>query len=70
MDTMMGHDPNPNSWVSEYIRIQRAQQRGAKVIVFDPRKSRWAEKADIHMLQTETYRTVLGHRSECPEGHS
>lgn len=46
---LLGHDPGPHSWVSEYIRIRRAQQLGAKLIVLDPRKSKSAERADIHL---------------------
>ncbi|MCP4756203.1 MAG: molybdopterin-dependent oxidoreductase [Proteobacteria bacterium] len=46
---LMGHNPSGHSWVSEYIRIKRAQQRGAKLIVLDPRKSHCAKLADIHL---------------------
>lgn len=44
---LMGHDPHPHSWTSIYNNIRRAQERGAKLIVVDPRKSKNAELADL-----------------------
>ncbi len=46
---LMGHNPSSHSWVSEYIRIKKAKERGAKLIVLDPRKSHCAKLADIHL---------------------
>ncbi|MBZ0334002.1 molybdopterin-dependent oxidoreductase [Marinobacter sp. AL4B] len=46
---LMGHNPNTQSWVWEYIRIRLAEKRGAKLIVMDPRKSPTAERADFHL---------------------
>lgn len=44
---LMGHNPRRHSWVPVYNQIRRAQARGAKLIVTDPRKSSSAERADI-----------------------
>jgi len=44
---LMGHNPKRHSWVPIYNQIRRAQARGAKLIVMDPRKSENAEVADI-----------------------
>ncbi|THH34729.1 dehydrogenase [Aliishimia ponticola] len=44
---LMGHSPNRHSWTMIYQMLRFAIQRGAKVIVMDPRKSHWAEMADI-----------------------
>ena len=46
---VMGHNTNSQSWVWEYIRLKLAEKRGAKLIVFDPRRSPQAERADIHL---------------------
>jgi anaerobic selenocysteine-containing dehydrogenase len=44
---LFGHNPRRNSWVPIYNQIRRAQARGARLIVLDPRKSSSAERADI-----------------------
>ena len=44
---LFGHNPKPHSWTPEYNAIRRAQERGAKLIVLDPRRSENAELADI-----------------------
>jgi anaerobic selenocysteine-containing dehydrogenase len=44
---LMGHNPRRHSWTPIYNYIRSAQERGAKLIVFDPRKSSSAERADI-----------------------
>ncbi|MEM6484610.1 MAG: molybdopterin-dependent oxidoreductase [Pseudomonadota bacterium] len=44
---LFGHNPRRNSWVPIYSQIRRAQARGAKLIVLDPRRSSNAELADI-----------------------
>lgn len=44
-----GHNPRRHSWTPIYNFIRRAQQRGAKVIVLDPRVSGQADRADIHL---------------------
>lgn len=44
---LLGHNPRRNSWVPVYNQIRRAQARGAKLIVLDPRRSSNAERADI-----------------------
>ena len=44
---LFGHNPKPHSWTPEYNAIRRAQERGAKLIVLDPRRSENAEFADI-----------------------
>jgi len=49
---LFGHDPKPHSWTFIYNNIRRAQQRGAKLIVVDPRKSENAKRADL-WLQLE-----------------
>ncbi len=46
---LMGHNTNSQSWVWEYIRLRLAEERGAKLIVFDPRLSAQAERADFHL---------------------
>jgi len=43
----MGHNPRRHSWTPIYESIRKAQARGAKLIVTDPRKSSSAERADI-----------------------
>jgi anaerobic selenocysteine-containing dehydrogenase len=44
---LFGHNPRRNSWVPVYNQIRRAQARGAKLIVLDPRRSENAERADV-----------------------
>lgn len=44
---LMGHNPRRHSWVPIYNMIRKAQARGAKLIVWDPRKSESAERADL-----------------------
>ncbi|MEM7135190.1 MAG: molybdopterin-dependent oxidoreductase [Myxococcota bacterium] len=44
---LLGHNPRRNSWVPVYNQIRRAQARGAKLIVLDPRRSSNAERADV-----------------------
>ena len=44
---LFGHNPKRHSWVPIYNNIRRAQARGAKLIVLDPRRSENAEVADI-----------------------
>lgn len=44
---LFGHNPKPHSWTPVYNAIRRAQERGAKLIVLDPRKSESAERADL-----------------------
>ena len=46
---LFGHDPHPHSWTKIYNNIVRAQDEGAKLIVIDPRVSRSAERADMHL---------------------
>ena len=36
---LFGHNPKPHSWTPVYNSIIRAQERGAKLIVADPRRS-------------------------------
>ena len=44
---LFGHNPRKHSWTPVYNSIRAAQQRGAKLIVLDPRRSENAELADI-----------------------
>ncbi len=44
---LFGHNPMRHSWTPIYNNIKRAQQRGARLIVLDPRRSEQAEAADI-----------------------
>lgn len=44
---LFGHNPRQHSWTPVYNAIRRAQQKGAKLIVLDPRRSENAEAADI-----------------------
>ncbi len=44
---LFGHNPKRHSWTPFYNLIRAAQQRGAKLIVLDPRKSESAERADL-----------------------
>ena len=45
--TLFGHNPKLHSWTPVYNSICRAQERGAKLIVLDPRRSESAERADL-----------------------
>ena len=44
---LFGHNPRRHSWTPIYNSIRRAQKRGAKLIVLDPRRSENAEQADL-----------------------
>lgn len=44
---LFGHNPKKHSWTPIYNHIRRAQKRGAKLIVLDPRRSENAELADL-----------------------
>ncbi len=44
---LFGHNPKRHSWTPIYNNIRRAQSRGAKLIVLDPRRSESAERADL-----------------------
>jgi len=44
-----GHNPKPNVWAGEYLRLKAALDRGAKLIVMDPRKSHCAKMAHLHL---------------------
>ena len=44
---LFGHNPKPHSWTPVHNAIRRAQERGARLIVLDPRRSENAELADI-----------------------
>ncbi len=44
---LFGHNPRRHSWTPIYNGIRKAQQRGAKLIVLDPRRSESAERADL-----------------------
>ncbi|MEC7288889.1 MAG: molybdopterin-dependent oxidoreductase [Pseudomonadota bacterium] len=44
---LMGHNPRRHSWTPIYSAVRKAQARGAKLIVMDPRRSSHAERADI-----------------------
>ena len=44
---LFGHNPRRHSWTPIYNNIRRAQKRGAKLIVLDPRRSENAELADL-----------------------
>ena len=46
---LWGHDPQPNKWTAEYLWIRNALQRGAKLIVVDPRVCFSAKRADLHL---------------------
>ena len=46
---LFGHNPRKHSWTPIYNAITAARDRGAKVIVLDPRVSDQAENADIHL---------------------
>lgn len=44
-----GQNRGPELWPAEYLKLKTAQERGAKLIVIDPRRSETADRADIHM---------------------
>lgn len=44
---LFGHSPGPHSWTPVYNQLMRARERGAKLIVCDPRQTPNAEMADI-----------------------
>lgn len=44
---LFGHNPKRHSWTPIYNNVRRAQNRGAKLIVLDPRRSESAERADL-----------------------
>jgi len=44
---LFGHNPKRHSWTPIYNAVRRAQARGAKLIVLDPRRSESAERADL-----------------------
>ena len=44
---LMGHTPTRHNWTPVYNWIRSAQNRGAKLIVCDPRRTEQAERADI-----------------------
>jgi anaerobic selenocysteine-containing dehydrogenase len=46
---LFGHNPRKHSWTPIYNAINSARERGAKVIVLDPRISDQAEIADLHL---------------------
>ncbi len=46
---LFGHNPRKHSWTPIYNAINAARDRGAKVIVLDPRVSEQAEVSDLHL---------------------
>ncbi len=46
---LFGHNPRKHSWTPIYNAINAARERGARVIVLDPRISDQAEGADLHL---------------------
>jgi len=46
---LFGHNPRKHSWTPIFNAINAAKDRGAKVIVLDPRISDQAETADLHL---------------------
>lgn len=46
---LIGHNPHRDNWTGEYMRLKKALDRDAKLIVLDPRKSECAAMADIHL---------------------
>ena len=46
---LFGHNPRKHSWTPIYNMINAARERGAKVIVLDPRVSEQAEVSDLHL---------------------
>ncbi len=45
----IGHNPHEQNWVMEYYQLLQAKERGAKLIVLDPRKSQCANLADLYL---------------------
>ena len=46
---LFGHNPRKHSWTPIFNMVEAARQRGATVIVLDPRVSEQAERADLHL---------------------
>ena len=46
---LVGHNPHKGNWAGQAAQIDAALQRGAKLIVLDPRKSENAARAHIHL---------------------
>ncbi|MDG2277133.1 MAG: molybdopterin-dependent oxidoreductase [Pseudomonadales bacterium] len=46
---LFGHNPRKHSWTPIFNALNAARQKGAKVIVLDPRISDQAETADLHL---------------------
>lgn len=46
---LFGHNPRRHSWTPIYNFIRKAQAKGAKLIVLDPRVSGQASRADLHL---------------------
>ncbi len=46
---LFGQNRSPENWPRDYLGIMAAHQRGAKIIMVDPRKNRIAEKADYFL---------------------
>jgi anaerobic selenocysteine-containing dehydrogenase len=44
-----GQNRGPERWPAEYLKLKAAKQRGAQLIVIDPRKTETAEIADLHL---------------------
>jgi anaerobic selenocysteine-containing dehydrogenase len=44
-----GQNRGPERWPAEYLKLKAALDRGAKLIVVDPRRSETAEIADVHV---------------------
>ncbi|MCL2825909.1 MAG: molybdopterin-dependent oxidoreductase [Eggerthellaceae bacterium] len=44
-----GQNRGPELWPAEYLKLKAAQERGAKLIVIDPRRSESADAADVHL---------------------
>lgn len=45
----LGHNPHQQNWVAEYREMLAAKERGAKLIVADPRLSHCAQMADLYI---------------------
>ncbi|MEY4126791.1 MAG: hypothetical protein RL737_980 [Bacteroidota bacterium] len=46
---LLGHAPGPQRWTAEYLWIKGALERGAKLIVTDPRRNSYSDQADIFL---------------------
>jgi anaerobic selenocysteine-containing dehydrogenase len=44
-----GKNPHGENWVGEYIKLNKALERGAKLIVMDPRRSEVADRAHLFL---------------------